>query len=193
MFCHSKTFVNGGQYTINNYFSVSEPSPVISPFQTPTSQQGSLITLELQTVSIQNECPQVSNYNVGNTSSLIACDLGELNVGPARPRTIQFPKSTDKLCMGRNFQFSWYDTFSWLEYSVLMNKAYCFAWRYFSTASSKSENAFIHKGLNNCNHAMQKCRGIKGHDNSEDHNISMISGKTLGIYKIKKEFQFWKV
>ena len=145
--CHSKTSVDGGQYTINNYFSLSEPSPVISPFQTPTSQQGSLISLELQTVSIQNECSQVPNCNVGNTSSLIACDLGELNVGPARPKTIQFSKSTDKLCMGRCFQLSWYDTFSWLEYSVLMNKAYCFACRYFSTATSKSENAFIQKGL----------------------------------------------
>ena len=117
-FCHSKTSVDGGQYTINNYFSLSEPSPVISPFQTPTSQQGSLITLELQTVSIQNESPQVPNYNVGNTSSLIACDLGELNVGPARPKTIQFPKSTDKLCMGRSFQLSWYDIFQALADEV---------------------------------------------------------------------------
>ena len=90
--------------------------------------------------------------------------------------------------MGRCFKLSWYDIFSWLEYSVLMNKAYCFDCRYFSTATSKSENPFIHKGfnLNNWNHAMQKGRGLKGHDNSEDHNISMIKWENYRYIQDKK-------
>ena len=79
-------------HPITNYFSGLELFPIIAPFQTPTSsQQGSQIPFDLQTVSIQIESSQVTNCDIENTSSLIACDLGELNIGPACPKLIQFP------------------------------------------------------------------------------------------------------
>eukprot|EP00267_Zea_mays_P051504 XP_020404461.1 uncharacterized protein LOC109944191 [Zea mays] len=42
--------------------------------------------------------------------------------GPTQPTGHRFPPSSDK----RSFQKKWFSQYSWLEYSVEKNKAYCF-------------------------------------------------------------------
>lgn len=52
-------------------------------------------------------------------------------LGPIRP-VIEFPESTQGK---RNFKFQarWYDIFSWLEYSLQKDAAFCFYCRCFGT------------------------------------------------------------
>ena len=47
---------------------------------------------------------------------------------PIQTKLNEYPKVS-----GRCFQNKWYDTFCWLEYSVLKNKVYCFSCRFFDT------------------------------------------------------------
>ena len=53
------------------------------------------------------------------------------DLGPIRP-LIEFPVSTSRK---RTFKFQsrWYDLYSWLEYSVLKDAAFCFYCRCFGT------------------------------------------------------------
>ena len=54
--------------------------------------------------------------------------------------------------INRSFQSSWFTKFTWLEYSVLEDKAYCFACRFFAPPSAK-ETAFISQGFHDWKHA----------------------------------------
>ena len=54
-----------------------------------------------------------------------------VNTGPIRP-IMEFPRSV----IGKHefkFQFRWYNKFSWLEYSVTNDAAFCFYCRCFET------------------------------------------------------------
>ena len=51
-----------------------------------------------------------------------------ISKGPCQPKDIIFPLDN----WNRKFLVSWYEKFPWLEYSVLLDKAFCFVCRVFS-------------------------------------------------------------
>ena len=97
-------------------------------------------------------------------------DLGTLADGPSQPKLTSYPRGGKK---NRSFQATWYSSFPWLEYSVAKDKAFCFACKNFSTATSKSDPAFAKIGFSSWVKAMENNRGFKAHDTSCDHLMSM--------------------
>ena len=73
-------------------------------------------------------------------------DISQLaSIGPVRPMLKTYPSRImgDKK---RSFVSKWYDTYKWLEYSVLEDAAYCFACRHFHNGRS-TKNAFVSEGF----------------------------------------------
>uniref|UniRef100_UPI0037E92C8A uncharacterized protein isoform X2 n=1 Tax=Semicossyphus pulcher TaxID=241346 RepID=UPI0037E92C8A len=60
--------------------------------------------------------------------------------GPTQPRLKMYPKTMQGK-KRRSFNPSWYNMFSWLEYSPMKDSAYCYAYRQFSLPST-SESVF---------------------------------------------------
>lgn len=59
----------------------------------------------------------------------------------------------------RSFNLSWYNIYSWLEYSILKNAAFCFCCPLFcKEKSGKGEDAFTQKGMSNWKKALEKFR-----------------------------------
>ena len=53
---------------------------------------------------------------------------------PTQPANISFP-STIMGCKKRSFNPEWYREYSWLEYSIEKDAAFCFACRFFGSAA----------------------------------------------------------
>jgi len=72
--------------------------------------------------------------------------------GPFQPKLKMYPR----IQFGnraRSFQSAWYDDFRWLEYSLKLDRAFCFVCRMFNTVSGlnvrKIDLAFTNKGFQN--------------------------------------------
>ncbi|XP_056453653.1 zinc finger MYM-type protein 1-like isoform X2 [Gadus chalcogrammus] len=75
----------------------------------------------------------------------------------------------------RSFNPSWYNTFSWLEYSLMKDCAYCYACRHFSLPST-SESVFTSEsGFSQWKKAMYKDAGFKVHEKSDSHITAMLA------------------
>ena len=67
----------------------------------------------------------------------------------------------------RNFNKNWFEDRYWLEYSQITNRAFCYCCRAFKSSSSSEE--WVKTGYKNWKAAMEKDRGLKGHENSGPH------------------------
>lgn len=91
-----------------------------------------------------------------------------INKGPYQPK-MTFPRTKigDK---NRSFQVIWYEQFHWLEYSKVLDAAFCFYCRCFSFAVTSHrghiDQAFIKKGFKSWNCAIMK---FKIHQKSSMH------------------------
>lgn len=92
--------------------------------QPPTGSQ-TLAFLCAIDVNMEMRDPFTEVVNEANRALIVN------NLGPIRP-LIEFPVSTSGK---RTFKFQsrWYDLYSWLEYSVLKDAAFCFYCRCFGT------------------------------------------------------------
>ena len=93
---------------------------------------------------------------------------------PTQPRNHQFPstKFGDRL---RAFNPLWYDTYTWLEYSILEDAAYCFACRFFSPGPHRDDNTFTTSGFKNWKNATGKSGKLEKHNTSERHHHAMLA------------------
>ena len=105
------------------------------PYSSPTTAAaGAVVTSEEVGITVTE---RKANLN-----------LGTLETGPLQPR-IHFPKSNfgDRQ---RSFSAKYYDTYSWVEYSVIEDKSYCFVCRQFSKGIIREQSEkFIHQGFDN--------------------------------------------
>ncbi|CAB4003237.1 Hypothetical predicted protein [Paramuricea clavata] len=89
-----------------------------------------------------------------------------ISKGPCQPRDINFPLDN----RNRKFLVSWYEKFPWLEYSVSLDKAFCFVCRVFNAqTSSRSEPTFIKTGFSN----WKKSEVFAKHEKSDCHKHSL--------------------
>ncbi|XP_025407639.1 zinc finger MYM-type protein 1-like [Sipha flava] len=107
--------------------------------------------------------------------------------GPFQPKLkcypkVQFGKSY------RSFKKDWFQEFSWLEYSVKLNKAFCFTCRMFNHSSGinvgHSEEAYTKIGFGNWKAALEKFRAhqcSKVHLNSTTSLANFINSKPIDI------------
>ena len=79
----------------------------------------------------------------------------------------------------RSFNSTWYKKYSWLEYSVEYDAAFCYPCTIFKSASeaSRAENAFMIVGFRNWKNALGKKGVITSHSSCESHKQAMISWK----------------
>uniref|UniRef100_A0A8C2DXL4 TTF-type domain-containing protein n=1 Tax=Cyprinus carpio TaxID=7962 RepID=A0A8C2DXL4_CYPCA len=85
-----------------------------------------------------------------------------------------FPKTTQGQ-KRRAFNPQWYSKYSWLEYSVSKDSAYCYACRHFSLPSA-SESVFTSQaGFSHWKKALYKDGGLTLHDRSDSHVNAMFA------------------
>ena len=70
-----------------------------------------------------------------------AATMFQEGYGPYQPRC-QYPVD----CHGRHFCIQWYTQFKWLEYSPIINKAFCFPCCVFGT-KGRHQEAFASNGF----------------------------------------------
>ena len=78
--------------------------------------------------------------------------------GPVQPRLKVYPvRSFLEKQKGRSFQSSWYDKYSWMEYSVSFDRIYCFPCRFFGNTATHQETQFTRDGFINWKKIHDKC------------------------------------
>ena len=146
-------------------------------FTTPTKQ---LAAASLQDTPERNAITaESSSQTSDNTEVTVSVasssgpdDLGTTTSGPMKPKNLIFPSHFCGKDRKRSFSALWYKTYSWLEYSIGCDAAFCFACRNFSTGtSSKTENAFHGIGFRSWNRASES---MQRHDKSADHQMAML-------------------
>lgn len=95
-----------------------------------------------------------------------ALAMAHVREGSFQPRDLNFPK-TD----GRKFRPEWYNMFSWLEYSPLNDKAFCFVCRAFYNPEEKNnaEDVFTLSGFSKWKKAVKV---FENHEKSNSHRSS---------------------
>lgn len=125
-----------------------------------------------------------------------------INQGPYRPILKLYPRTLQG-SKQRSFQKSWYEIYSWLEYSPKIDAAFCFPCRCFNgnkSNSGQTEKVFSKTGFNSWFKAFERLKShqmSKYHINSTKamnnfHSIKSIdevidSHKTLQLSKRKSE------
>ena len=103
------------------------------------------------------------------STSVTNCAPDDLNLlGPSRPKLNSFPKDKNNRC----FLSVWYNQFSWLEYSVNKDAAYCYPCRRFLLHIR--ETGFTTEGHNNWKRAVgDKNKDLLKHDSAQPHILTM--------------------
>ncbi|XP_050547957.1 zinc finger MYM-type protein 1-like [Daktulosphaira vitifoliae] len=92
--------------------------------------------------------------------------------GSFQPQDLNFPQVD-----GRKFRPEWYKIFSWLEYSILTDKAFCFVCRlFYNSEENNAEDVFTLTGFSKWKKAVN---AFKKHENSSSHRISNIKLNSL--------------
>jgi hypothetical protein len=100
-------------------------------------------------------------------------------LGPFQPRLSVYPSSAN----GKKFNAHWYQRFSWLEYSIADNSAFCFPCYLVYTCVTKNTQrrnfgAFISEGFRSWKHALESNKGLVKHHNSIDHSHAVVVMET---------------
>ena len=118
--------------------------------------------------NVEQEAANVSNISQGpEAASDISQGSGD---GPKHPIRKNYP-SRQIGSQQRSFNGAWFDTYSWVEYSVETDSVFCFACRYFLGAGKRfhSEPAFTN-GFNNWKNATG---AFNKHNGSAAHRFAM--------------------
>ena len=108
----------------------------------------------------------VNDFEEPSTENVV--DLGSIDTFPSRPILKNF-----LITNRRKFVSKWYSGFSWLEYSIMLHSAFCFACRNFNSGRTYARDVFSNTGFSHWKHALEKEKGLTKHDNSADHMIAM--------------------
>ncbi|KAJ8027872.1 Zinc finger MYM-type protein 1 [Holothuria leucospilota] len=95
-------------------------------------------------------------------------DLGSKDSGPKQPDLASYPQ----IKVGgknRSFNKAWYNQFTWLEYSVSNDAAFCYSCRIFPSVLGHKERNFTENWVNQWKKAIEKFRK---HSESESHKTS---------------------
>ena len=108
----------------------------------------------------------VNDFEEPSTENVV--DLGSIDTFPSRPILKNFA-----ITNRRKFVSKWYSGFSWLEYSIMLDSAFCFACRNLNSGRTYARDVFSNTGFSHWKHALEKEKGLTKHDNSADHMIAM--------------------
>ena len=145
--------------------SQSNDSFTLHLSQSSTSSINSLLSLSKDddNDSSSNRVPQMNNSN----DPALSQDEFNTTMKPIRP-TISKYTCNEK---GNKFNPQWYTKYTWLEYSLTKNSAYCFVCRHFGENNSKKKNTFTHEGFTDFRKAAEK---LKLHNDCQTHKTSTL-------------------
>ena len=117
------------------------------------------------------------------TSKLINKPTGPSDISagrtdePRQPKLSTFP-STQFGKKRRAFSAKWYELYSWLEYSVSQDAAFCFSCRLFPVPGRTIlENTFTVSGYRQWKKAIEKDAGFAQHERSDYHKATFCAWK----------------
>ena len=95
---------------------------------------------------------------------------------PVQPNPMTFRYPSKKMGQqNRSFNSKWFNAYSWLEYSIERDAAFCFPCRHFNTKGGKNEDVFTRDGFTDWKHAAGKNGILQGHAGCHSHVIAMQS------------------
>ena len=95
---------------------------------------------------------------------------------PVQPNPVTFHYPAKKMGQqNRSFNPKWFSTYSWLEYSIERDAAFCFPCRHFSAKAGKNEDVFTNNGFSDWKHAAGKNGILQGHAGCHSHVLAMQS------------------
>lgn len=102
-------------------------------------------------------------------------DIALISTSPCQPTCITFPKRTysDKVQSP-----AWYHQYSWLEYSVQKDAAFCFPCCFFGSCiigRGRPEKVFTLNGFRDWKHATGNKGALLSHNNNYSHTQSMVA------------------
>ena len=115
--------------------------------------------------------PSYSNANMSSLSTGPSDIAHDRHQSPIQPILHSFPLSQVK-GQKHSFNYSWYKTYPFLEYSVKEDAVYCFPYRLFPSPTYKAETTFTEKGLRNWKEFRSKVH-VDKHMSSEAHKLSL--------------------
>ncbi|XP_051954026.1 uncharacterized protein LOC127623657 [Xyrauchen texanus] len=136
----------------------------------PTEEEGNVGRERGQ---ISEECES----ETGEMARSSECQAGPHDISklkaddPTQPVLKVFPKTMQGGAR-RSFHGQWYEEYPWLEYSVAMDAAYCFACRHFSSSKTVYTSS---AGYKNWRKATFKDGGFSVHSKSEAHLNAMTT------------------
>ena len=147
----------------------------------------------METITLNNECvKEVAEHETDHTHHRIQpiepthsdddiSSVGDIastpEHSPCQPASIQFPV-TYFSGKARSFNSEWYRQYSWLEYSVKKDAAYCYPCRLFGSTSictSRPEKAFTTSGFRDWKHATGSKGILLSHNNCVSHKQAVIA------------------
>ncbi|XP_041834348.1 zinc finger MYM-type protein 1-like [Melanotaenia boesemani] len=93
---------------------------------------------------------------------------------PAQPRLKAFPRTLQGARL-RSFNETWYQSYKWLEYSVIQDSSFCYACRHFSLPNAPQSVFTSMSGFRNWKKALFKDAGFKLHAKSKEHASAMYA------------------
>ena len=123
--------------------------------------------------------PTSHNYTSSDTDMStisIPADIAHgANQSPVQPKQHTFP-GTFIGGRQRSFSSSWYEKYSWIEYSTERDAVYCYPCRLF-LIGDKKEDAFTKSGYRDWKHATGKSGVLHKHDRSVSHKQAVLTWK----------------
>ena len=150
-----------------------EDDEATTSLQEPTEDDRRSESQEVQCSSVADQ-PQVVTESSGNVDDIALT----ASSAPCQPANITFPKRPYSDKVSRSFNPSWYHQYSWLEYSIQKDAAYCFPCRLFGVGSighGRPEKAFTVNGFRDWKHATGNKGALSSHNNSYSHKQSVIA------------------
>ena len=105
-------------------------------------------------------------------SAVVTDIANSIQDNPVQPRNHKFPTTTFNNRL-RAFNPLWFDSYSWLEYSIERDAAFCFPCRFFATGIHRNDSSFGTSGLTNWKNAIGKGGRLEKHKTSHRHQHAM--------------------
>jgi len=134
----------------------------------------------IQTQMEMNTTDSLSSSEVSaemSSTKWIPNDISvSINEPPTQPQLRKYPTN----CQNRSFQFKWYQSRPWLEYSVSTDAAYCYICCHFGSTSTNKSNRFQSDSFsttrfNGWKRALKKNSGFQKHSSGQSHTIAAAS------------------
>ncbi len=128
-------------------------------------------------VPTESELPDISHGEASQEQLATDKAPSDLASSPDHPPCQPNTSCPTTLVGGKQrcFNTEWYGSYSWLEYSVQKDGAFCYPCRLFTTTGRRSHNTFTKVGFHDWKHATGKGGILNVHDKCSTHLDAMVA------------------